>query len=133
MRVNFLPLPGMGATVSRPVVDVRMEGIPEIGISCLVDTGALHNRFDARLAELAGLDLDKMEGVERFSIGGETFEGKVSQLELSIGTFTWLAPICFVKDWTWDFQILGQKGFLRWFAVCFHVADDFLLLDMVDH
>ncbi len=46
MKLDYLLLPSLTVDIRRPVVDIKMEGIPEVGISCLVDSGALHNRFD---------------------------------------------------------------------------------------
>ncbi|MGW0507576.1 retropepsin-like aspartic protease [Micromonospora sp. NPDC003241] len=110
-----------------------MEGIPEVGITCLVDSGALYNRFDERFAKLAGLNLDGLEPTERFAVGGNSYVGRTTNVQLTLGGFTWDAPICFISDWDRDFQLLGQEGFFRWFEVSFFAADHFLTVEPASH
>jgi hypothetical protein len=110
-----------------------MEGIPEVGLRCLVDSGALHNRFNARYSEIAGIDLDDAESESNFAIAAAQYSGRICRVALSIGEFTWEAPVCFVPDWPYDFQILGQEGFFRFFNVCFHAVDEYLTLAPAAH
>jgi hypothetical protein len=110
-----------------------MEGLPGIPITCLVDSGTLYNRFDAKYAEYAGLDLTNAEETSRFSVGGSTYEGRFADVELTLGDMTWNAPVCFIPGWDPDFQLLGQEGFFRWFEVCFFAADEYLSLRPAEH
>lgn len=130
MRFDYLPLPGSNITVSRPVVDVRMEGIPEVPLSCLIDSGALYNRFDARLAEAAGIDLRDAEGTSEFAVGGQEYTGYFVRVQLELAGFSWSAPVCFIPEWRHDFQLLGQEGFFRWFEVAFFAADEYFTLEL---
>src|SRR5574342_699891 len=123
VRVDYLPLPGSDAVITRPVVHVGMEGIPEMPITCLADSGALHNRFDEDFAIAAGLDLEGAEEAIPFALGNREFTGRFARVGLSIGQYTWTAPVCFVRGWNQDFQLLGQEGFFRWFEVCLFAAD----------
>jgi hypothetical protein len=38
-------------------------------------------------------------------------------VELQLAEFRWEAPVSFCDPWPFDFQVLGQEGFLRWFVV----------------
>jgi len=133
VKLDYLLLPSLTVDIRRPVVDIKMEGIPEVGISCLVDSGALHNRFDENLALAAGIDLRDAEPAKAFQVAGRDYDGKWSTVTLSIGEYSWDAPICFVHEWNRDFQLLGQEGFFRWFDVCFHAADEYLTLNFTRH
>lgn len=133
MRIPYFSLPGDDVLVSRPVLDVYMEGLPGIPITCLVDSGALYNRFDVKYAEWAGLDLTEADEMSRFAVGGKSYEGRTTQVTLEANGFTWTAPVCFVDGWDRDFQLLGQEGFFRWFKVCFSAVDEYFELELVDH
>jgi hypothetical protein len=69
MRFPFKELPGPSRDYLRPVVPVTVEGMARAPQLCLLDTGALNNRFAAWVAESAGLDLAGAEE-ERFAVGG---------------------------------------------------------------
>jgi hypothetical protein len=43
---------------------------------------------------------------------------------LQLGEFTWEAPVSFCDPWPFDFQLLGQLGFLRWFRMVMAAADE---------
>jgi hypothetical protein len=45
MRFPFKELPGTSGDYLRPAVPVTVEGIARAPQLCLLDTGALHNRF----------------------------------------------------------------------------------------
>ncbi len=122
MRIDFRALPGEGVAIPRPVVDVRVEGIERAALGCLVDTGTLHNRFDIGVARLAGLDLAGVPA-ESLGVGGRSTIGRTVAVGLRLGEFSWEAPVTFCDPWPWDFQLLGQEGFLRWFTVVLEVAD----------
>ena len=111
--------------ISRAVLDVFMEGLPDIPISCLVDSGALFNRFSDRYAEWAGIDLNDAEVSSPFAVGGKSYEGRTCRVSLSVGEFSWEAEVCFVSEWSNDFQLLGQEGFFRFFDVCFSAAEEY--------
>ena len=113
----FRVLPGRGEDVARPLLDVRVEGIARTGLACLVDTGALRNRFGLWVAEYAGIDLGGAD-TETFALGGHVTSGRTAEVDLKVGDEAWRAPVSFCDPWPWDFQILGQEGFLRYFDVC---------------
>lgn len=41
---------------------------------------------------------------------------------LRLGSHAWEAPVSFCEPWPWDFQLLGQEGFLRFFRVTIEAA-----------
>lgn len=122
MRVDFRALPGVNADVPRPLVDVGVAGLPDTLVTCLLDTGSLHNRFASWVAREAGLDLDGAP-MESIGIGGRPVISQTIQVELRLGRHRWEAPVSFCRPWPWDFQLLGQEGFLRFFRVTIEAAD----------
>lgn len=116
MRFPFKELPGAGGDYLRPAVPVTVEGISRAPQLCLLDTGALHNRFAAWVAESAGIDLSRTEE-ERFTIGGFVTAGRNVPVQLTLGEATWEAPVWFCDPWPLAFHLLGQEGFFRWFDV----------------
>lgn len=116
--------------VLRPVVPVSIAGpdgeaAPRVG---LVDTGAENVLAAAWLADLAGIDLSRVEDTAVIGIGGQTAE--VTFVEVELGLFTsdvgerlasWRCDVGFVPGWQAPFAlVLGQVGFLDQFTVTFH-------------
>lgn len=122
MRIDFRALPGSGAATPRPVIDVHVDGIERAALGCLLDTGTLHNRFGIGVARLAGLDLGGAPA-ESLGVGGRSTIGRTVAVGLRLGALSWEAPVTFCDPWPWDFQLLGQEGFPRWFTVVLEVAD----------
>jgi len=122
MRFPFRHLPAVhgGELTPRPVVDVWLEGIAEVALGCLVDTGALRTRFSRELAVAAGIDLDDALG-EQFAVGGQVVTGVPARVTLTLGTaanaHAWDAAVWFCDPWPFAFQLLGLDGFLRHFRV----------------
>lgn len=130
MRIDFRALPGEADLTPRPVLDVWIQGMGQTAVGCLVDTGALGNRFDAGLATQAGIQLDGPE--ERLVIGRHAVTARTVIVGLRVGDFDWEAPVSFCTPWRLDFQLLGQEGFLRWFRLTFEVANRWMEVDPQD-
>lgn len=128
MEIPFRLLPGRAEAVERPLVDVHVAGVSRTGLACLVDTGALRNRFGQWVADAAGIDLAGVE-TETFAMGGHLAIGRAIEVDLRVGDHYWRAPVSFCDPWPWDFQVLGQEGFLRYFDV--GVSASRLRLDVV--
>lgn len=58
VKFPFKELPGGSRDYLRPAVPVIVEGMERAPQLCLLDNGALHNRFGAWVAEAAGIDLE---------------------------------------------------------------------------
>lgn len=116
MKFPFKELPGAARDYLRPVVPVTVEGISRAPQLCLLDTGALHNRFGAWVADAAGIDLTRAEEV-RLAVGGFATVARREQVQLTLGKVTWQAPVWFCDPWPLAFHLLGQEGFFRWFNV----------------
>ena len=116
MRFPFKELPGTTRDYVRPAVPVTVEGISQAPQLCLLDTGALHNRFGAWVAEAAGIDLAEAEE-ERLAVGGFITRARRAPTQLTLGEVTWEAPVWFCDPWPLAFHLLGQEGFFRWFDV----------------
>ncbi len=121
MRFAFKELPGAHEDYLRPAVPVTVEGMARAPQLCLLDTGALHNRFAAWVAEAAGVDLS---GAEEggFAVGGFAAVGRRAAVQLTLGEVTWEAPVWFCDPWPLAFHLLGQEGFFRWFDVRLRAA-----------
>lgn len=116
MRFPFKELPGISRDYLRPAVPVTVEGIARAPQLCLLDSGALHNRFAGWIAEAAGIDLAESEQ-ERVAVGGFVTTARQAIVQLTLGDVTWEAPVWFCDPWPLAFNLLGQEGFFRWFEV----------------
>ena len=105
----------------RPAIPVSVEGIFRAPQLCLLDTGALHNRFGAWIAELAGIDLSGCEQ-QTLAVGGFKTVARLSRVQLTIGDVTWDTAVWFCDPWPLAFHLLGQEGFFRWFDVRIRAA-----------
>lgn len=76
----------------------------------------MHNRFGRWVGEVLGVDLDAGER-GRLAIGGVVTEAATVPMPLQLGAWTWSASVSFCEPWPFDFQVLGQEGFLRFFRV----------------
>jgi len=122
VRFPFKELPGtLSSDYLRPAVPVIVEGIPRAPQLCLLDTGALHNRFGAWTAEAAGIDLSDADE-QRVAMGGLVTNSRQAPLGMTLGDFTWEAPVWFCDPWPLAFHLLGQEGFFRWFNVRLRAA-----------
>ncbi len=116
MKFPFKELPGRSEDYLRPVLPVTLDGLDFAPQLCLLDTGALHNRFGAWLAEAAGIDLAAAPE-ERIALGGFVSTARRATTRLSAGGLTWEAEVWFCHPWPLSFHLLGQEGFFRWFDV----------------
>lgn len=131
ITVNFLPLPSWrDEVVYRPLVDVVIAGLEEAPQRCLVDTGAVGNRFDHGLALHAGVELNGEP--ERLGLGGHQIECWTVTLPLKFNHWEWEAPVSFCKPWTTEFNLLGQEGFLRWFRLTMESVNRTMTFDWMD-
>lgn len=121
MRFSFKELPGTLEDYVRPVVPVTVEGLTRAPQLCLVDTGALQNRFGAWVAEAAGIELVDRP-TEMIAVGGFRTEARSARVRLGVGDLAWEANVSFCDPWPLAFHILGQEGFFRWFEVTIRAA-----------
>jgi len=121
MNFPFKELPGTSGDYLRPAVPVTVGGMTRAPQLCLLDTGALHNRFGAWVADAAGIDLAGADE-ERIAIGGFVASARRASVALTLGDFTWEGPVWFCDPWPLAFHLLGQEGFFRWFDVRLRAA-----------
>lgn len=121
MRFPFKELPGTSRDYLRPAVPVTVEGLERAPQLCLLDTGALHNRFAGWIAEILGIDLSDAEQ-ERLAVGGFVSSARLASVQLTLGEVTWESPVWFCDPWPLGFHLLGQEGFFRWFEVRLRAA-----------
>jgi hypothetical protein len=126
VRFPFLELPTGGRVLPRPVLPVQLEDLDIGPLLCLVDTGALDNRFGAEMALAAGISLDDPLGEDEIVVGGVRTVGKCERVDLVVGDFRFQAPVWFCDPWPFAFGLLGQEGFLRFFRLTVSVAGGWL-------
>jgi len=122
VKVPFRELPGRREDVPRPMLDVWVQGIEHTPLTSLADTGTVHNRFATWIARHAGIDLSDVPP-ESIGVGGRPVIARTVTVGLALGDYAWEAPISFCEPWPWDFQILGQEGFFRYFRVVVEAAN----------
>jgi Aspartyl protease len=123
VRFEFTSLPGSPSDIPRPAIEVSLDGPTDrLNLLALVDTGALYNRFGAWVADSLNIDLDGVP-VAHIGLGGHTIAARTVIVSLTIGGYTWEAPVSFCDPWPFAFHLLGQEGFLRWFTVMINAAD----------
>ena len=123
MRFEFASLPGSPSDIPRPTVEVALDSPTDrLNLLALVDTGALYNRFGSWVADSLDIDLDGVP-LEQIGLGGHTTVARTVITNLTIGEYTWEAPVSFCDPWPFAFQLLGQEGFLRWFTITINAAD----------
>jgi hypothetical protein len=106
-------------------VPIAIDGIADAAQLCLVDTGALHNRFAGWIAAAAGLELAGAPEA-RFAVGGLVTTGRMARVDLSLDDHRFDAPVWFCEPWPFGFNLLGQEGFLRYFRVTLCAAESWL-------
>ena len=121
MRYPFKELPGASGRHPRPVVPIVIGADTLSPYYCLVDSGSLGNRFGSWIAELHGIDLTGAPE-DVVAVGGFRTVSKTVPVQLSAAGLMWEAPVSFCDPWPLDFQLLGQEGFFRWFAVTIRAA-----------
>jgi hypothetical protein len=126
--VPFKELPGSDEPFLRPVVDVAIAG-QALRFGCLVDSGALHNRFAGWIASAVGVDVSEGER-SRIAVGGVVIDALTVPLELELGGARWFAPVAFCEPWPFGFQLLGQEGFLRFFRVLLAAGEHWLEVEL---
>lgn len=131
MKFRFERLPGPSTDIARPAIEVAVLGrAASVTSLCLVDTGSLHNRFASWVADSVGIELAGAEE-QPIGIGGKLVIARTVTATLQLAEFRWEAPVSFCDPWPFDFQLLGQIGFLRWFTVTIDVANE--TIDIVAH
>jgi hypothetical protein len=101
-----------------PVVVEGLERAPQL---CLLETGAVHNRFALWVAEAAGIDLTGAEQ-RTVALGGFATTAHLAMTPLQLADHNWEAPVWFCDPWPLAFHLLGQEGFFRWFEVRLRAA-----------
>ncbi len=123
MRFAFRELPAAtgGLLSPRPVVGAWLEGYEYSPLQCLVDTGALRNRFPVAMAELGGIELELDAPTEELWIAGQRVRATYARVSLALGEgadrLSWEPAVWFCDPWPADFGLLGQEGFLDRFRV----------------
>jgi hypothetical protein len=121
MRLPFRELPDDAGGTPRPVLGVCLGDDEHVRFDCLLDTGAVHNRFGSWVAQVLGIESEEGQR-QRLAVGGVVVDAVTVPLRLSVGEFTWQAPVSFCDPWPFGFNLLGQEGFFRFFRVTLAAA-----------
>lgn len=106
----------------RPLLRVAVGDVDDILVPCLVDSGATDSLLPAWAAELAGLDLGG--GPARtIAVAARAVDARFATVRLTAGGHSWEAEVGFCEPWPYEWGILGQRSFFRWFTVTFRAAD----------
>ena len=113
-----------GPDIFRPVIPVEIKALDKhLKYEALIDSGADECIFDAQLAEILGIDVQK--GAKRM-VGGIT--GKEQpyyshQITISIGGWEYETKAGFMPHMPgFGYGVLGQRGFFENFTVKFNYS-----------
>lgn len=116
-----------GSSILKPIIPIELNyGSKTVSYAALIDSGADFCLFDAGVAELLGLDVQKGK-IEKF--GGiqaaNPATAFVHELTMSIGGWKHKVPVGFSYDIApHGYGILGQRGFFDIFVVKFDLAKE---------
>lgn len=132
MRFPFTRVPRDPADVGRPLLSLAFEGVSD-PVTCLLDTGTVHNRLSAEWAHEAGIDLsDRAETT--IGLGGEPSVScwLAEDVQIIVGDAALSVPVWFCDPWDLPFGLLGQEGFFQYFTFVLHAADEYFDLEFID-
>ena len=121
MIVPYTELPG-GGGLPRPILDVSVAGLDDATFPCLTDTGSINSLLPVWIAEEAGLALGELEA-RPLGVGGMATEARFVPVRLTAVGHSWEAEVGFTDPWPYDWGLLGQLSFFRYFVVTFRAAD----------
>lgn len=132
MRFRFSRAPRDPSHVSRPLVSLDIEGVPE-PVTFLIDTGAVPNRLPRDWAIEAGIDLTDRQ-TQHCGLGGDPslLCHLVEDVQVTLGAVSLSLAIWFCDDWSPPFGLLGQEGFLQYFTLKMSVAEEWFELVEAD-
>ena len=119
--VLYTELPG-DAGWPRPLLDISVAGLDEATFPCLVDSGSLNSLLPRWVGEIIGLSLDHVEP-RRLVVGGAVTEARFCPVPLMAGEHGWEAEVGFAHPWPYEWGLLGQLSFFRYFTVIFRASD----------
>jgi hypothetical protein len=128
VRYRFAELSGEHLALPRPVIPIQLENA---SLPCLVDTGAIGNRFGASLADAAGIELADAPA-ETIVVGGVHATARHARARIGVAGTSYDAPVAFCDPWPFGFGLLGQEGFLRFFRVTLCARDLWLDVEPED-
>lgn len=122
MKFAFTSVPGDPGGVPRPVLTFSLDGSP-LPVTCLLDTGSVHNRLPGEWAALAGIS-EEGRKTERIGIGGEKRSAfLVEDLQVVLAGISLTLDFWFVPGWEPPFGLLGQEGFLQYLNLNLNAAE----------
>jgi hypothetical protein len=133
VRFDFQQLPGEapGRDRARPVVEVVVNGLDWVPVTCLVDSGAQAVRLGLELGTSLGVEVTG-PSTGRLAVAGILAESWQAEVSLSVGRGTdahrWDATIYVCDPFPPGFGLLGLTGFFDQFLVTIDAYEEWLEL-----
>jgi len=124
MRFPFSQVPLDPADIGRPLLNLAVEGV-SVPVTCLLDTGAVHNRLPTDWAIAAGIDLGNRP-TDLIGLGGQASVRchLVEDVQVTIVGVSLNLSMWFCDDWHPPFGLLGQEGFLQYFTLTLSAQEE---------
>lgn len=122
MIVPYKEIPGPAHGWPRPILPVAIADMDETTYPCLVDSGALNTLLPRWLADAAGLNLRQGQA-QTLAVPGATAKAVFLDVHLTAAGHSWEASVGFCHPWPFDWGLLGQRSFFRFFTVEFRAVD----------
>lgn len=122
MNFPYTTLPGVPKDTKRPLIPVKFiyKDKSTLPILCLIDSGADYSYLTIEIANLLGIDLNKVKPQKSFGINGSPFICYPSEITIEVGGHSLVIPIQFSPQLTKAFPaILGQENFFSESRVTF--------------
>jgi hypothetical protein len=109
------------------VLAVEVLADLDVGLPCLIDTGALRTRLPGWVAEELRIDIDAIPG-ERIGLAGGQTTAHPADVVLSTAAGACPTTVWFCRGWHSPFGLLGQEGFLDRYRLTLDVAEGWFAL-----
>lgn len=104
-----------------PIIPIMLKGKAGwLRFQAYADTGASYSLFQAEVAEMLGLDLEKGEFHEMTLGDGKVLKVFVHKILISVADKEFVASIGFSRGIGIGFYVLGRKDIFEHFIVCFN-------------
>lgn len=115
----------------RPVARVSVDGLRELELPCMLDSGSRNTLMPAWVAREAQVPVDGAPSID-LAIGGHVLQARFAVVRMFMKRHTWETEVGFCERWPWDHMLLGLNGFFRWFDVTISVASQRTTMVPVD-
>lgn len=104
--------------VSIPVAKIVLQGVDEIGVDVIVDSGAVVSIFPRSLCDLLGLNFEKGVDTSVRTATGEKIDIRIHRVKMRIGNFDFDARTAFTENENIPY-VLGRLDIFDKFEIKF--------------